>query len=300
MQVQFLNSEQFEALPYSKVATSLGVADRNTGIAYVRDTASPLDVFTAMHELEHLRGDDLHEHETEGEPGVYYKDFGQTLMTVAPIALGMFGGPLLGGLGSALSGVGGGIASGLGAISPALGGAASSIGGALGGAGNAIGGALGIGGGSPNVIKTGGDVAMKGFAPSAGRIGAGFAGPGGEAAYASQTPRVLSSIGQSGFGSSLAGGAKKAAGSFASDATSGLAQNLLGGNGGNMMGGFMNPGEGSQTPQTNAQPNQIAGQSGEGSQGGAGGAPGSAGGGAISKLKAYLQQSQGGEDGGAF
>ena len=100
--VKFLDSESFDKLPYSKSYDSLGVADQKTGIAYVRDTQSPMDVFTAMHELEHLRGDDLEEHATVGEPGVYYKDFGQMFQNVAPAVGGFLtGGPVGGALGAA-------------------------------------------------------------------------------------------------------------------------------------------------------------------------------------------------------
>ena len=84
--VKFLDSESFDNLPYSKVADSLGVADQKAGIAYVRDTASPMDVFTTMHELEHLKGNDLEEHETPGEDGVYYKSSGSIMQTLAPFA----------------------------------------------------------------------------------------------------------------------------------------------------------------------------------------------------------------------
>lgn len=100
--VKFLDSESFDKLPYSKSYDSLGVADQKTGIAYVRDTQSPLDVFTAMHELEHLKGHDLEEHATAGEPGVYYKGFGQMFQNVAPAVGGFLtGGPVGGALGAA-------------------------------------------------------------------------------------------------------------------------------------------------------------------------------------------------------
>lgn len=101
--VKFLDSESFDNLPYNKVGTSLGVADRNSGIAYVRDTGEPMDVFTAYHELEHLKGDDLDEYESPGEDGVYYKSTGSWMQTAAPFASFIPGiGPLIsGGLGIA-------------------------------------------------------------------------------------------------------------------------------------------------------------------------------------------------------
>ena len=77
--VKFVDSDTFDKLPYNKVGTSVGVADRNRGIAYVRDTGNPMDIFTAHHELEHLKGDDLHELESPGEDGVYYKNFGESV-----------------------------------------------------------------------------------------------------------------------------------------------------------------------------------------------------------------------------
>lgn len=84
--VKFMKSEEFDQLPYNRITTSLGVADRNKNVAYVRDTANPMDVFTAFHELEHLKGDDLDEYESPGEDGVYYKDTGTWMQTLAPIA----------------------------------------------------------------------------------------------------------------------------------------------------------------------------------------------------------------------
>lgn len=84
--VKFLDSESFDNLPYNKVGTSVGVADRTSGVAYVRDTGNPMDIFTAYHELEHLKGDDLNEFESPGEDGIYYKDTGQWMQTAAPFA----------------------------------------------------------------------------------------------------------------------------------------------------------------------------------------------------------------------
>ena len=94
--VKFLDSNSFDKLPYNRITTSVGVADRKSGIAYVRDTGNPMDVFTAYHELEHLKGDDLHEFESPGEDGVYYKDAGGWMQTAAPFAAFIPGvGPLL-------------------------------------------------------------------------------------------------------------------------------------------------------------------------------------------------------------
>jgi len=111
--VKFLDSESFDNLPYNKVGTSLGVADRNKGVAYVRDTGDPLMIFNAYHELEHLKGDDLGEHESPGEDGVYYKGFGQMFDsiggTLAPILGSIIGGPIGGAAASGMQNFAGGI-----------------------------------------------------------------------------------------------------------------------------------------------------------------------------------------------
>lgn len=84
--LKFLSSDEFDRLPYKGASTALGLADQNKGVAYVRDNANPMDVFTAFHELEHLKGDDLGEHESPDEKGVYYKDGGGWMQTLAPLA----------------------------------------------------------------------------------------------------------------------------------------------------------------------------------------------------------------------
>ena len=106
--VKFISHEDFDNLPYNKVGTSIGVADRNAGVAYVRDTGNPMDIFTAYHELEHLKGDDLHEYSSPGEDGVYYKDFGSVVKNILPTVGGFLtGGPVGGALGAAGSFLGG-------------------------------------------------------------------------------------------------------------------------------------------------------------------------------------------------
>lgn len=105
--VKFVDSETFDRLPYNKVVTSIGVADRNKGIAYVRDTGNPMDIFTAHHELEHLKGDDLNEFESPGEDGIYYKDLGSTFKTIAGPVGSLFG-PLGGLFGQATGALMGG------------------------------------------------------------------------------------------------------------------------------------------------------------------------------------------------
>ena len=89
--VKFVDNETFDSLPYKNAGTSLGVADRNKGIAYVRDTGNPMDIFTAYHELEHLKGEDWEEHASPSEDGVYYKGFGDVISSVSSFIPGIGG-----------------------------------------------------------------------------------------------------------------------------------------------------------------------------------------------------------------
>lgn len=102
--VHFVDDETFNGLPGRSMDTKLGVAYPESGEAYVRKTGSNVvDVFTLAHELEHLQGDDLDEH-YDAENKAFYKDFGQTLQAVAPVASFI---PGIGGLVSAGAGIGG-------------------------------------------------------------------------------------------------------------------------------------------------------------------------------------------------
>jgi len=77
--VTFLNDEEFERLPGNNMEGKIGVAYPNHGEAYVRKSGSNLvDVFSAMHELEHLQGSDRGER-FDQENQCYYKDFGETM-----------------------------------------------------------------------------------------------------------------------------------------------------------------------------------------------------------------------------
>ena len=115
-ELTFLDDKEFESLPYLDTQTSLGLADTKKGKAYVRRTGvKAVDVFTAMHELEHLEGDKLGEHDRYGN-GVYYKDFGAALGGAANSAMG--------GLGSAANLIG----SSIGGAAKSIGGAANSVG----------------------------------------------------------------------------------------------------------------------------------------------------------------------------
>jgi len=85
--LKWLDSESFDNLPYKKAPTALGLADKNTGTVYIRDTGNvALDTFSVYHELEHLKGNDHGEYESPDEKGIYYKDTGQWLQTASPIA----------------------------------------------------------------------------------------------------------------------------------------------------------------------------------------------------------------------
>lgn len=84
--VHFVNDEQFEALPGQNMGTKVGVAYPEYGEAYVRKSGSNLvDVFSAMHELEHLQGDSLNEH-FDSENKCYYKGFADVMGPVSNIA----------------------------------------------------------------------------------------------------------------------------------------------------------------------------------------------------------------------
>ena len=210
--VKFLDNESFERLPYKKVMTSIGVADRNSGIAYVRDTGNPMDIFTAYHELEHLKGDDLHEYESPGEDGIYYKDMGWLLPVAAAASFLIPGvGPAIGGaLGSVGSAAGGALSSlGLGGLTSALspiGSALSGAGASFAGAGKAAQGLLGFGGGAAGAA---------GSAPATSQVYPGVAG--------------LSQVGRS-----------AAMGMPATSAAGGAASSV--GGGGSMMGGLAKAG----------------------------------------------------------
>ena len=89
MQVKILSNEEFEALPYPEMSTSVGVADPRTRTAYVRETGLPiLDAFNLAHELEHLK--DGHEgvHADHYRNGVYYKDLTDAFITAGSVIPG--------------------------------------------------------------------------------------------------------------------------------------------------------------------------------------------------------------------
>lgn len=118
--VKFLDNDSFNKLPYKKVHESVGLADSHSGIAYVRDTGNPLDIFTAYHELEHLKGDDLGEHEDPNEPGIYYKSSKSWLIPLS-IAAAFFAPQILPALSGASGAAGAGYAANAGAIGSGMG-----------------------------------------------------------------------------------------------------------------------------------------------------------------------------------
>lgn len=98
--VQFLNNEKFETLPAKDIHTKLGVYYPETEEVFVRDTGVPvLDVFTALHEVQHAHGDSLGEH-FDAENKCYYKDFGNALGLVGSV----LGNAIMPGAGTAIGG----------------------------------------------------------------------------------------------------------------------------------------------------------------------------------------------------
>lgn len=105
--IQFLNDEEFESLPGKDMYSKVGVAYPEIGQAFVRKSgAKVVDVFSAMHELEHLEGNSLDEH-FDQENRCYYKSMGDWLGPIGTIAGSIFGGPAGGSIGGMLGGAGG-------------------------------------------------------------------------------------------------------------------------------------------------------------------------------------------------
>ena len=86
MRINFVNDDEFERLPGTDMASKVGVAYPKYGEAYVRKSGvRAVDVFSAMHELEHLEGSDRGER-YDAENECYYKGFGDIFNTVAQAA----------------------------------------------------------------------------------------------------------------------------------------------------------------------------------------------------------------------
>lgn len=82
--INFVNDVDFESLPGLDMGSKIGVAYPEMGEAYVRQSGAQIvDVFTAMHELEHLKGSDLDEN-YDSENKCYYKSFGQIMENLSP------------------------------------------------------------------------------------------------------------------------------------------------------------------------------------------------------------------------
>ena len=110
--VQFLDDQEFDQLPATEIHSSIGVAYPETGEAFVRKSGMPaIDAFTALHELEHLQGNDLDEH-YDAESGCYYKKPRDWIRPIAIGAAAMFAPQLLGGLGAMMGGGGAASAAG--------------------------------------------------------------------------------------------------------------------------------------------------------------------------------------------
>lgn len=106
-QVKVLSDQEFDALPYPEMETSLGVADPETSTAYVRYTGlDAVDKYLVSHELEHLIDGHGGIHSDHYRNGLYYKGFGEILQSVISPVVGMFN-PVAGaglGLGGSLFG----------------------------------------------------------------------------------------------------------------------------------------------------------------------------------------------------
>ena len=115
-----LPSKDYDVLPYKRATDSLGLADTNKKLAYIRDTKdNEITKYLINHELDHLIGknrDKLH----EGESGVYYKVFPAIFNALST-------------MGGGLSQLGGGLARGLNTLGGGLAGATKGIGQGIGG-----------------------------------------------------------------------------------------------------------------------------------------------------------------------
>lgn len=92
-EIRVVSNEEFDALPYKKVKSSLGLADPKTNIAYVRETGvRELDQSTIDHEFDELISK-ISPHE---EDGIRYKSGGSLGQILAPV-LGLALAPFTGG-----------------------------------------------------------------------------------------------------------------------------------------------------------------------------------------------------------
>ena len=88
--IKVLSDKDFESLPYSRVSTSLGVADPEMNTAYIRYSVhSELNQYLINHEFDHL----IEENPTDEFEGVRYKDMGSVFGGLGKVA--QTAGPLL-------------------------------------------------------------------------------------------------------------------------------------------------------------------------------------------------------------
>lgn len=84
--VNFVSDEDFERLPGMDMHNKIGVAYPKYGEAYIRKSGSnAIDVFTAIHELDHLQGSDRNE-KFDSENECYYKGFADIFQPIASAA----------------------------------------------------------------------------------------------------------------------------------------------------------------------------------------------------------------------
>lgn len=219
--VNFVTDEEFEKLPGKDMQDKVGVAYPEYGEAYVRKSgSSALDVFTAMHELEHLEGKDLDEH-YDSENKCYYKH-GLMQSLIPALGAASF---LIPGVGPAIGGAFGSLGGGLGSILGPLGSALHPIGSALSGAGSAFAGAgkaaqtaLGITGAGAGAGASGasGGSALSSFGvptvASAGEGAASVGGALGPGALATPAAGISGGGAGAGVGSGVGGALSKGAG----------------------------------------------------------------------------------------
>jgi hypothetical protein len=112
-EINIMENDEFDALPYKHAKTALGMADASTGKAYIRRTGvAELDAGTIRHEFDEL----LQKVSPHEEDGIRYKSGGALGKILAPV-LGIALAPFTGGASAAL--LGAGLTAGTGAFSRA-------------------------------------------------------------------------------------------------------------------------------------------------------------------------------------
>ena len=100
-QVQILSDEEFDSLPYKGISDSLGIADKEKGLAFVRRTGiKDFDEVTLHHEIDEL----VEKHSNhEDEYGIRHKK-GGVMKSIVPMILGLV--PVVGPILSAIASIG--------------------------------------------------------------------------------------------------------------------------------------------------------------------------------------------------